>query len=227
MIKRFSLKDERITKKINEIGSNLYPVILILSIIEILFKFNIGKYHIEDNLLVLIALIMSILYLCIRSLILRIPLFKTTDMCIKEIQNEYRHHSFAICIGTYIIGYFICESFFTEAKLYANFIWLVPLIIYITSIVKAGALSIDNKKAKKYEKNILIIATIIGSIFSGIFFNRYNLFVNGNINFDALELTIIYSLIFGVVYYFFISFLIKKSIKNTNREAKDLLSDDF
>jgi hypothetical protein len=171
---KYLFKDERIKKKENEILALMYLLILvmigILLILKLVFLEKTIKYYAFDML----ALLSSIVYLMLRSLISGIPFFKTNDEYLKQLQSKYRAHCFYICTHVYLVAVFV-SIFFLDMVNFWSFYYLaiciLPSYIYAKVAIKNGLLTFGGKKREEKSLRNLKINALIG----GLCFVGYNI----------------------------------------------------
>ncbi|MBU3153724.1 hypothetical protein LL037_18160 [Clostridium estertheticum] len=217
-------KDERIVKQSNEICAHLYPLIIILTIIQAIFKYLLLTQNITDYILEIIAILGSIGYLLIRTYITGIPLFRHSDKCVHEIQNRYVMHSFYICFITYVFGEFILMFVFDKWILSSTYVlvWIIPACIYTFKIVKNGLFVWGSKKAEVAGVKSFKVRVAIGSIFYGVVMEWKVLFKNNNFHPIGLILVIMMAIGWGIPFYFIMKSIKNKSERHSNNELMEI-----
>lgn len=220
---RLGYRDERIVKRTNGISAKLYPVIMALTIIMAVAKYFLVTQNVEDYILEMVAIVGSLGYLLIRSIITQIPVIGYSDECIQELQNSYRAHSFNICFFLYVFGEFILFFIFDKLEVATLYIpiWSIPAFIYTVYSIKNGLFIWGSKKKqvnniKSFKRN-----TIIGSLFYGTVVGGNHLFDNGKFNPMGIVTIIMLALMWGIPFYFIMKVLIKESEKCANDELKN------
>lgn len=216
-------KDERIMKETNKIIAPIYVLILILTCIVAVTKYIFLTHQLSYYILELMAIIGPISYLLVRSLLKGIPIFSSEDECIKELQNTYRTHSFYFCFWVYVIGEFILPLIpgqDVEIVAFYIFIWFIPSTIITVKGIKRGLFVWGSKKREK--KGILSLkkATLLGSLFFGIFTDGNYLFKDGT--FQPTEIVWILGMAvgWGIPFYFGMKLMIYNGEKNSNKELE-------
>ncbi|APC40865.1 DUF6773 family protein [Clostridium estertheticum] len=218
------LKDERIVKQSNEICARLYPLIIILTIIQVIFKYFLLTQNITDYILEINAILGSSGYLFIRTYVTGIPLFKHSDKCIHEIQNRYIMHSFYICFIIYVFGEFILMFAFDKLILSSTYVlvWIIPACIYTFKIVKNGLFVWGSKKAEVAGVKSFKVRVAIGSIFYGVVMEWKVLFKNNSFHPIGLVLVIIMAIVWGILFYFIMKSIRNKSERHSNNELMEM-----
>lgn len=214
-------KDERIKKETNKIIAPLYGLILILTCIVAVAKYILLTHEISNYILELMAIIVSMGYLIIRSLSNGISIFSSEDECIKELQNTYRTHSFSICFWVYIVGEFILVLIPGQeieiSGLYV-FIWFIPSIIITVKAIKRGLFVWGSKNREKkgiasFKKRVLL-----GSLFFGIFTGWSDLWKGGMVHPVGIVWILGRAVAWGIPFYFIMKLMISKGEKNSDKE---------
>ena len=203
---KLGITDERIKKKSNQLYASLYPLMLIITAVTVSLKYLFITQNFSDYILEIIATVISVLYLFIRTLVTQIPLFNPSDECINEIQNRYRMHSFSICIFIYTLGQIILVFIFNKfilASIYTC-IWFIPTCIYIIKSTKEGLFILGDKKPPI--KGILPFSSslVIGSLFFGIITEWKSMFSDGSIHLTGLIKIVGTSIAWGILFYIFL-----------------------
>lgn len=214
------LKDERIIKETNKIIAPLYIWALILTFMVSVTKYIFITQELSHYILELIAIITSIGYLIVRSLLKKIPIFYSEDECIKELQNTYRTHSFYGCFWVYVMGEFILLLLSRESVeiLGYVFIWFIPSVIITVKLVKRGLLVWGSKNREKkgivgFKKRVLL-----GSLFFGVFMGWDFLWKDGNFQPVGILWSIGMAVGWGIPFYFIMKLMISKGEKNSDKE---------
>jgi|BioPla2DNA2_1021312.scaffolds.fasta_scaffold30799_2 hypothetical protein len=218
MLKRFY--DERINKELEKLNASLYFLIILLSVLLMLIKYFFITKNIYFFLLEIISIVASLGYIIVRSIIGSIPLFKSDDNVIKELQRRFRAHGMAISFFTYIIGEFLLMAFFPEytsiTVLYFP-VWMIPAIIITIYTVKKGLLILGSKKREKMALSKLRKNTFLGSLFFGIFCGWDYLWENGSFQAVGILWCLGLAIGWGIPFYFIMKYLLIKSEKNADK----------
>ncbi|QAA33400.1 DUF6773 family protein [Clostridium manihotivorum] len=220
---KYLLKDERIKKKENEILAQMFLLILvmigILLILKLIFLEITIKYYVFD----IGALLISIGYLILRSLISGVPLLKTDDEYLKQLQSKYRAHCFYICIHIYLAAVVVSVFLLDMVNFwsfYYSAICILPSYVYGKVAIKNGLFTFGGKKREARSLRNLKINALIG----GLCFVGYNIIMEiyrGTIldKHTLIGIAIVFLIYSGVSY-----FKIKHDIYMSEEYAEEQIS---
>lgn len=129
--------DERLYKKMGDVYSNGYIIMLVIDLIMIGLNFILWKENKFIFILTTAIIVLTIIYIIIKSMIISInpmTLLKGVDEGILEYRNKALTHS--VIIGLFLI--LVAQMFFLklnlipiEAIVIINLIWFIPAIYII------------------------------------------------------------------------------------------------
>lgn len=222
MLKKFN--DERIKKELEKLNASLYLLIIILTVLLMFIKYFFVTKNSYLFSLEIISIVSSLGYLIVRSIVVGIPLYKSTDYAIIEIQRRFRAHSMMICFFIYIFGEFLLIVLFPQYTVIAALyfpIWMIPSIIMTIYAVKNGLFILGSKKREELALSKFKRNTIWGSLIFGIFCGWDYLWEDGSFQPTGILWCLGMAFSWGILFYIIMRLLLIKSEKNSNRIIDD------
>ncbi|AYE34926.1 DUF6773 family protein [Clostridium septicum] len=220
------IKDERLTKQVNQVNTQSFIIMEILCIISIIIKGIIFK----ELLLCFIELLILIggnLYIGIEIVINKI----NPVVFIKEKNDEmiidYKRKIISRCfIGGFILTLIAPAPYlFLYNNLYAAMSYMIIMFIsagYATfKYVKDGLFIPLRRKDKKDWKKSFKRNVVIGSLFFGFSTNLNKIFLNGVFHPKGLIGVLISAGLWGCMFYTSMLFMIKFSTKLADKKIDD------
>lgn len=217
------LKDERIIKEANAIRARLYFLMIILTLVADLIKFNFFKRNIFNYSIELVAILSSGCYIIFMAITNKVSLLSDSDDCIKELKNKWYSNGFAIYFYIFIFGELILMMISAESFkiiwLYV-LVWLIPSLIFTIKAVKEGLILWGGKSRKENTLSSFRKRVMIGSLFFGVMVRFEYLWIDGKFQQVEILRIIIAAIMWGIPFYFIMKLLISTGEKNSDKNLK-------
>lgn len=218
-------KDERIKTELDKITAKLYPLMMALLVIVVALKISVFDYQVSDCIMELIAVVGSIGYIVIRSLLYPVPIKRSSDEHIRSVQDMIISHSyygvtFLLVFGEFILMLLLPEEKFMMITWYIP-IWFIPAAIYTVQIIRKGLFISNSKQKKQIGLKKFKSRAIAGSIFFGVFTGWSMTFTETGFQPFGLLMMLVSAVLWGVPFYFIMKLLMNKSEEVADRQLED------